>query len=344
MSSDRILAFVFGVVFLAVILIIAIVIPNPSEFQIFVFRIVLAIAAAGIGAVVPGFISVNIPKYIRAGGAIALFVLIYLYNPPALITDFTPFEESILRAEAALAADNHTAAFTFFEKANQAKPKSWIPYGGLARVDYRRGNFTTSLQYFQKAFELMGKKDGSIAYNIAMTQEALGQYEQAGRTLSLAEELMPNNLQLTLDVVYDLGIINLILWLNSDAPKDTQQYGDAMLKFQNFLERRGFPSHWALYHLACLNSRRSEDVSLSAEEVQRLRTLANDQLGRSVREIAEYASNKAPKQRDMMRNLLLAPNEFSRKSGDPVVCPSIIRSWTKIHGSINDLVTRFPLN
>ena len=83
---QKVTAFGCGVVFVALMLIIAIAIPNPTTTQWFVFRVVLALAAAGIGAVIPGLIIVNVSKVVRAGGAIALFVLVYLLNPPQLVS------------------------------------------------------------------------------------------------------------------------------------------------------------------------------------------------------------------------------------------------------------------
>jgi predicted signal transduction protein with EAL and GGDEF domain len=53
--------------------------PNPTDSQWFVFRVTIALAAACIGAVIPGWISIGLPA-IRAGGAIALFVLVYWFN------------------------------------------------------------------------------------------------------------------------------------------------------------------------------------------------------------------------------------------------------------------------
>jgi hypothetical protein len=82
---QKLTAFGCGVLFVALMLIIAIAIPNPTATQWFVFRVVLALAAAGIGAVIPGLIVVNVSKVVRAGGAIALFVLVYLLNPPQLV-------------------------------------------------------------------------------------------------------------------------------------------------------------------------------------------------------------------------------------------------------------------
>jgi hypothetical protein len=60
--------------------------PYPSPFQLLVFRVVLALAAAGIAAFLPGTLRIQISKWIRAAGALAVFVLVYLVNPAGLIT------------------------------------------------------------------------------------------------------------------------------------------------------------------------------------------------------------------------------------------------------------------
>jgi hypothetical protein len=62
---------------------------------ILIYRLVLALAAAGIGAVIPGMIDVDIHPAIRAGGAIALFVIVYWFKPADLVAsppkaDVTP--------------------------------------------------------------------------------------------------------------------------------------------------------------------------------------------------------------------------------------------------------------
>ena len=84
---EKITAAAGGFIFIVALLIIALVIPQPSDFQLFVFRLVLALAAAAFGSVIPGFLEVHgkVKKMtLRAGGAIALFVIVYLLNPPAL--------------------------------------------------------------------------------------------------------------------------------------------------------------------------------------------------------------------------------------------------------------------
>lgn len=83
-SQERLIAVVFGAIFVATIIVIALFVPNPSPFQYTVFRIVLAIAAAGFVSMTPGFISMEVSKFIRAGGALAVFVIVFFYAPAAI--------------------------------------------------------------------------------------------------------------------------------------------------------------------------------------------------------------------------------------------------------------------
>ena len=82
--------FVIGIVFVAVLVLIAITLPRPTPFQETVFRVVLALAAAGIAALLPGFLALRFRKSIRAGGALAVFFLIYFFNPAALVLEGSP--------------------------------------------------------------------------------------------------------------------------------------------------------------------------------------------------------------------------------------------------------------
>ena len=71
----------FGVLTIMALLTLAVFIPHPSDYQLEVFRVTTALAAAGVGALLPGFIEVNYQTWLRAGGAFGLFVLVYLVNP-----------------------------------------------------------------------------------------------------------------------------------------------------------------------------------------------------------------------------------------------------------------------
>jgi hypothetical protein len=68
-------------VFLSLLLTIVLRWPNPSPFQYIVCRSVLALAAAGIAAMIPGLLDVRLSTRIRASGAIAVFVVVYFFAP-----------------------------------------------------------------------------------------------------------------------------------------------------------------------------------------------------------------------------------------------------------------------
>lgn len=86
-TDEKKYAYFFGVVFVVVLLVLAIAVPNPNAFQYTVFRIVLALAAAGVAAMIPGFLQVTVSNWIRAGGALAIFVIVYFYAPAALVVN-----------------------------------------------------------------------------------------------------------------------------------------------------------------------------------------------------------------------------------------------------------------
>lgn len=87
-ARSKLLAFFFGLCFVTIVLVLAIWFPNPTAFQYTVFRITLALAAAGIAGVIPGMIRLKMQPgallMIHAGGALAVFVMVYLLAPAAL--------------------------------------------------------------------------------------------------------------------------------------------------------------------------------------------------------------------------------------------------------------------
>lgn len=84
MKIEKLLAFAFGITFVVTIMVIAWLKPEPSKFQYSVYWTALALAAGGIGAVLPGTLNVTVSKWVRAGGALALFVVVYFWLPAQL--------------------------------------------------------------------------------------------------------------------------------------------------------------------------------------------------------------------------------------------------------------------
>jgi hypothetical protein len=93
MAIEAWLAVGFGFVFVVLMATVAIWITvtgrNPPQAAMFFFRVIIALAAAGVGAVLPGLLEVGVTAgglTIRATCGLALFVIIYLVNPRILPT------------------------------------------------------------------------------------------------------------------------------------------------------------------------------------------------------------------------------------------------------------------
>lgn len=90
-NVERYSVFIFGVVFMATILILSVWIPEPTKSQFFTFKLVISLAAAGIGALLPGFVEFKTKILplgtLRAGGAIGLFLVIWYTDPAKYAID-----------------------------------------------------------------------------------------------------------------------------------------------------------------------------------------------------------------------------------------------------------------
>jgi len=83
-NTQNTLSLVIAVVFLFLLFGAAFYEPNPTPYQTSLFTTILALVGAGFGATIPGFLHVSAEgrgMAIRAGGALALFVLVYLVAP-----------------------------------------------------------------------------------------------------------------------------------------------------------------------------------------------------------------------------------------------------------------------
>jgi hypothetical protein len=84
-SWERVAIYGFGVLFVAVILALAFFFPRPTAFQYVVVRIVLALATAAVATLLSGFLQVQVSEVVKAGGAFAVFVIVYFYSPARLV-------------------------------------------------------------------------------------------------------------------------------------------------------------------------------------------------------------------------------------------------------------------
>src|SRR3954469_11825995 len=130
-TAQMALAFLFGLMFVSVLLVIAYATPNPTPFQEWVYRVVMALAAGGVGAMIPGLIEATIPGWVRAGAALACFVVVFWASPPSLARDqlrSQSYFDVIDRGESALVSGNTVLARQLFSRASEIAPDAYIPY------------------------------------------------------------------------------------------------------------------------------------------------------------------------------------------------------------------------
>jgi hypothetical protein len=72
---------ILGSAFLPILLVIALTVPDPPPLARKVFQTILALAAAGVAAIIPGLFNVKLTGFINAGGALGVFAVVYFFNP-----------------------------------------------------------------------------------------------------------------------------------------------------------------------------------------------------------------------------------------------------------------------
>lgn len=74
-----------GLFLILVSMVLAVIFPQPTDFQFFIFRVAIALAVGALGFALSGFISVTIGNGVRATGGAALFLIVYKFNPGRLL-------------------------------------------------------------------------------------------------------------------------------------------------------------------------------------------------------------------------------------------------------------------
>jgi hypothetical protein len=156
---EKVAAFVFGTSFVVALLALAVLFPEPTPFQYQVFRIVLTLACAGVAAVIPGFLALRTDTaglLIRAGGALAVFVLVYLQNPAQLVVPEVPAPPKPASAPQPLAG-------AIWNEANEPLPgvRVTLPAFDLSMTTNALGRFRFRVTApTQATVELIARKAG----------------------------------------------------------------------------------------------------------------------------------------------------------------------------------------
>mgnify|MGYP000333144505 CR=1 FL=1 len=126
-TTQSIIGASVGVIFMTAVLYIAFVKECPSDSLLFTLRVVLAIAVAAFSMVISGSLKIQYQGSISAGGSIAVFVLVYLFNPAGNIEGkhcnlVEPYQ---IRGSARLNGKVVESSKVVFGGGNIAYPRSW---------------------------------------------------------------------------------------------------------------------------------------------------------------------------------------------------------------------------
>ncbi|MEW6640492.1 MAG: tetratricopeptide repeat protein [Pseudomonadota bacterium] len=323
LTGQVLLAFIFGVVFLGVLLVIAYVTPTPTPFQEWIYRVVMALAAGGVGAVIPGFLDVKISNWIRAGGALACFVIVFLVNPPLLATQKLrdqSYFDLMDRGTTALAAGNTSLAKYLYAGAVQLAPDAYLPYVKLASAEFDSGEFKNAELNYKRAFQLSYPSDSTLLYGAALSEEALGSYELAVQTFEAILAKMRQTDGYAQDLQFSISQLKLKIWLEAHYKEGA--YQEAVDGFKAFLEANGAPTYWAHYHLACLYASRSALSQTPEREKSSLVSDAVNELKATVQALRTSRAKKADTHKQMFESLLIG-DVANPAPGNPVPCPSL---------------------
>jgi hypothetical protein len=330
---------VIGIASLIAIVAIAILIPEPSPFGQMVFKVLLALAAACIGAFLPGTFGFD-NKVAKGTGAMGLFVFVFVTDPSGIPRE-RKFDEAMQQGEAALAtAGFNRIAEQKFREALKMKPDSPLPYSGLARTYFRDGRFASAVESFAKAFELSGSKDPSYLYSKANSEMALNRFDDAARTFEQAIKLSGSmkDSELAKILAYDFAATRFAQWRNSARTADSPHYQEAVKNFTLFIESGGFPRQWAHYNLACMKAMNSANRPVTDPQVKLLRADAATDLRSAVHEISVFRGESRPYHVRLIRSILTEPQAYKEQRGDPPGCPLLVEIWTRDKGPVATLL------
>jgi Protein of unknown function (DUF4019) len=166
---EKALAFTFGCIFVITLIVLSLVFPEPTVTQWFVFKIVLALGAGAIGAVLPGVLEVRVGNWVRGAGALGLVALVAFLPVEALVVKI-PTPPSIEDARAvvdpllnAVDRQDYQAAYDELGPLSQGRisNKLWLELGA------------TSMQPLGKG---MGRKLAGFNSARVLFQEPRGDY------------------------------------------------------------------------------------------------------------------------------------------------------------------------
>lgn len=376
MKIDIVLSFVFGVVFLLLAMafsLVAFFLPKPANpdmvgLFLYVMQVVLAMSASGVAAVIPGFLNVSLQQKLgnrfviglRAGGAIAVFVVVFLINPRSIALDQMNqrlgFDERLQACMAYVPAVDTPlpGALQYCERARDFDKSRWESYHELARIYYQYDDFEKSIENYKLAINLFSGHSfdeivspfdigepykvefESLCYGIAMgylglantktdIPSKIADVNRAQAALAKAIWFVTSNEQtpdqLRNQILYTIALSDAEIGISENTNDEHLQL--SINRFTEYLEYAGINPQWAEFHLACLYAivdNRSNDAGVQA----RARTRTKEYVKKSIDDVLATHNVNATGQARVLKCRLIDSNHCPSPRGPEALgCPQL---------------------
>ena len=185
---QQIAIFAFGVVFVSVLLWLAYLNPYPTPYQYTVSRIILALAASAVATLLTGFLQVDIPAIGKAGGALAVFLIVYFYSPAALVIS------NLGAAQSNLDSRHYEAAKKYLDNVLIADPNNAAARNLLGTYYWKIKSPSEARIEFAKAASLAtGDERDRYLFNEAAAALGLSDAASAAAVLEELAQRDPND-------------------------------------------------------------------------------------------------------------------------------------------------------
>lgn len=378
MKTQIWLAFIFGVVFLLIALAFALVafyLPKPAnpgivENFLNVMQVVLAISAAGVAAVIPGFLSVSIQtklgkngtSAIRAGGALAVFVVIYLIGPKSLALDKlnqrVTYNERLDQCMSFVPAFGSpmTGALKNCLEVARLDPARWEAHRQIGRIQFWNAKYGEAIGSYKTSISLrVGTNFDDIKRRDQIRQEVQTDFSYMSWSIAMAHVGLANSILVaekdklaayetsmavgemsrwfveqadhTSDLLNELTYLRAMgrayIWLTKRSAPTSEDFVIAVSEFKKFLTMPNIVPQWAEYHLACLHVVAASNPE-HASHVQEARAF----LAKALRHLLRNQNDKAVIQRLMMKCRLRDPEDCEPPRGtEPMVCSEVFNMF-----------------
>jgi tetratricopeptide (TPR) repeat protein len=343
-------------------------------FQLLDFlQLILAMALAGVASAVPGFLEVftryAIPKKwtlaVRAGGALAVFVLILVLRPAEGLKKMIDYDRTLSQARSALHWNRSTpghvpgpGAGALCQTLIELDAGRWEGFYCRARYHFFLRQYAEMSKTSADALRVYVGQGGpvtavalqsmrvpdidgiEILRNLALAETGLVRFNAGdpalaraafAKAIEQASAIRLSTSDYTIDLIYDLEILELAVWLRGSPERALKTYSERRDAWDKFIDGglAPYPVAWAHYHRAVIDIHLASLINTGAilsahnHSASTLSQQAESDLIACVSDIRAYP-DVFPIQKDWLRHYLLVQGDpKSPRSSDPILSQEI---------------------